>query len=266
MDKSFVCPFLFDIKRSEIDGPVLQFQSTIFEKDDLQKLVNTLNKACKNEPLTQNRLDRAFSVWYPTLETELNALRKQPEAKNDKSERALKDALSQEILEEILDLSRRNQILLRNPEASITDKLEETHHMIRELIERQHRREGMIGSRPVKNLHPRMLEELLRRSTLETEGSTVGIQMTLAMIRDEFPWIYETGMEAIKIIKSRTNLEEKENAIRNFIRIVEFSFEHPLMRDQMERSKEWYIMGRELPHLLEQGMRMILNSRANRAS
>jgi hypothetical protein len=27
IEKSFVCPFLFDIKRSEVDGPILQFQS-----------------------------------------------------------------------------------------------------------------------------------------------------------------------------------------------------------------------------------------------
>jgi hypothetical protein len=49
MDKAFVCPFLFDIKRSEVDGPILQFQSTILEKDDIQKLVRTLNKACAND-------------------------------------------------------------------------------------------------------------------------------------------------------------------------------------------------------------------------
>ena len=44
MDKSFVSPFLFDIKRSEVNGPILQFQSTIFQKEDLKKLVSTLNK------------------------------------------------------------------------------------------------------------------------------------------------------------------------------------------------------------------------------
>ena len=33
MDKSFVSPFLFDIKRSEVNGPILQFQSTVFEKE-----------------------------------------------------------------------------------------------------------------------------------------------------------------------------------------------------------------------------------------
>lgn len=38
MDKAFVSPFLFDIKRSEVNGPILQFQSTIFNKEDIKKI------------------------------------------------------------------------------------------------------------------------------------------------------------------------------------------------------------------------------------
>ena len=45
MEKAFVTPFLFDIKRSEVQGPILQFQSTVFEKEDIKKMVKTLNKA-----------------------------------------------------------------------------------------------------------------------------------------------------------------------------------------------------------------------------
>ena len=37
MDKSSVCPFIFDLKRAEVKGPILQFQSTIFDKDDVKK-------------------------------------------------------------------------------------------------------------------------------------------------------------------------------------------------------------------------------------
>ena len=75
MDKAFVSPFLFDIKRSEVDGPILQFQSTIFEKEDLKKLVVTLNRACDKNGLADERLNKAFDVWYPTLEAELKKLR-----------------------------------------------------------------------------------------------------------------------------------------------------------------------------------------------
>ena len=94
MDKSFVTPFLFDIIRSEVDGPILQFQSTIFEKEDLKKLVNTLNKACDKDILPPERLSKAFEVWYPTLETELNALKGAQSGEDEKPELALKDTHS----------------------------------------------------------------------------------------------------------------------------------------------------------------------------
>ena len=39
VEKSWVVPFLFNIKRSEIDrrSPLLQFQSVVFEKPDIKK-------------------------------------------------------------------------------------------------------------------------------------------------------------------------------------------------------------------------------------
>ena len=108
MDKSFVCPFLFNIKRSEVDGPILQFQSTIFEKEDIKKLLKTLNKACGEDKLTDERLDKAFEVWYPTLEEELKKI--EPVAKEEKQEKKQKQEIpNNEILEEILELSRLNQ-------------------------------------------------------------------------------------------------------------------------------------------------------------
>ena len=259
MDKSFVSPFLFDIKRSEVGGPILQFQSTIFEKEDLQKLVNTLNKACEKDRLAPERLSKAFEVWYPTLEAELNALKGTPSPEDEKPEEALKDAHTQEVLEEILELSRINQKLIRNPEGSITNQIEETRHMVRELLESQSRqREGILSSRSMKRFHPMMLDELLHFAYSETEDGAIGVQMTLATVRDEFPWIYESGMETLKIVKSHVAREKKEKAIRAFTRIVEFTFGHPVMRDKMERSKEWHMMSRELPHMLERGMLMAL--------
>ena len=75
MDKRFVSPFLFDIKNSEVDGPILQFQSTIFDKNDVYKLLKSLNKACGEDQLTDERLEKASNVWWPTLEEELKKLK-----------------------------------------------------------------------------------------------------------------------------------------------------------------------------------------------
>lgn len=112
LDKAFVSPFLFDIKRSEINGPILQFQSTIFDKEDIRKLVKTINKACGEDQLKEERLDKTFEVWYPNLEEELNKIK--PSIKEATAKKAEKE--HQEIIEEILELTRINQKILRTPE------------------------------------------------------------------------------------------------------------------------------------------------------
>lgn len=126
MDKSFVSPFLFDIKRSEVDGPILQFQSTIFEKEDLKKLIITLNKACDKNGLKDEQLNKAFEVWYPSLEEDLKKLRGADNSEQDaEGTTELQAPKVQEVLEEILELSRINQKLIRNPDGALESNLKE---------------------------------------------------------------------------------------------------------------------------------------------
>jgi len=162
MDKSFVSPFLFDIKRSEVDGPILQFQSTIFSKEDMLKLVKTLNKACGDDKLTEERLEKAFSVWWPTLEGELNKLK---DIKEEGSEGNSDNGSigNSEILEEILDLSRLNQKLLRNPDNELSVAIKEVNERLQMLISR-FEKERFVRPRKRRRFHPAMIEELMHVS------------------------------------------------------------------------------------------------------
>ena len=74
VDDSKVCPFLFGMKRSEIKSgmPLSQFQSTIFKKDDILKLMLSINKADGSEKLTEEKVKNSFEVWWPKLEDKLN--------------------------------------------------------------------------------------------------------------------------------------------------------------------------------------------------
>lgn len=114
LEKSYVSPFLFDIKRSEINGPILQFQSTVHSQEDVLKLVKTINKACGESKLTDERIEKAFKTWYPTLKDEFS---KVVEIFKD-SEEVIQEPEKekQEILEEILELTRINQKILRSPD------------------------------------------------------------------------------------------------------------------------------------------------------
>jgi hypothetical protein len=113
MDKTSVCPFIFDLKRAEVKGPILQFQSTIFEKEDVKKLLVTLNKSCGDAGLKEDLLTKTFEVWWPNLEESLNKIKS--EESDDEKQHTEKD-LSNEMLEEILEISRTNQKILRSPD------------------------------------------------------------------------------------------------------------------------------------------------------
>jgi TIR domain len=60
-EKGHVSPFLFDIEPSNVTGPLLQFQSTVYEKEDVFKLIKSINTAT-GVPLEMARVESAFSV------------------------------------------------------------------------------------------------------------------------------------------------------------------------------------------------------------
>lgn len=257
MDKSFVSPFLFDIKRSEVDGPILQFQSTAFDKEDLKKLVTTLNKACDRDGLTDERLNKTFEVWYPTLENGLEELR---DANLDEQEESspieLQSPKAQEILEEILELSRINQKLIRNPDESLGSNIEEMNARLEELIKRTER----FGDRRIREFHPMMMDELMHLSSPMRKGY-VGIQMALALVRNQFPWIYDAGIEVVNILRSRRAKHEKQQAIEQFRKILEFSFEHPGMQEVVGRSGEMSFFLRRLYDMLMQAFEQNMHNK-----
>lgn len=258
MDKAFVSPFLFDIKRSEVDGPILQFQSTIFEKEDIQKLVKTLNKACGDSGLTEERLGKAFNVWYPTLERELKAIPNAEGLAQDSVDSINGGMPSHhDILEEILELSRSNQKLIRNPDGAFGAQLEETKQAVKEVLSRVERADSIVARRS-RRIHPMMVDELIHTSSRDG-GGYIGLQMSLALVRSDFPWIYEAGMEVIKIFKSRASKGDKSDALEGFYRILNLSFEHPMMRDQFSGSKDLYMVSKELPHIFMRAFERALN-------
>ncbi len=117
-EKSHVSPFLFGIKRSEVKGPTLQFQSTIYEKKDVHKLINSINSACEIGALEETRLDDVFDVWWPKLKEKLDPLlANMPEIEQTSSNGAKEglDSSSNLIMEEILELVRSQQKILSDP-------------------------------------------------------------------------------------------------------------------------------------------------------
>lgn len=244
MEKSFVTPFLFDIKRSEVQGPILQFQSTIFQKDDIKKMVQTLNKACGDAGIPEQRLDKSFEVWYPTLEEALTEVKNKNLNVNDQPSK-LDENRSSEILEEILELSRDNQKLLRNPDSKLNDDMAS----VKESLERISMRNEMAieRKRMSRKYSSIFFDEIMHMSG---KHSSYAFLMTLSLLKEDFPWIYDMGKELIDILKSRNSPDEKSIAIREFRDMVDFTFSHSMMREIFGRSKDSRMLMKELSYSL----------------
>lgn len=120
VDNSRVCPLLFDLLPSDIQGPISGFQTTkADDKEDFYKLISSINKVCPS-PIKDERLEEIFSVWWPRLEEKLKILLEEKDDSREKpktkaQQTAILNDKTSMILEELLDMSRSNFKLLRDP-------------------------------------------------------------------------------------------------------------------------------------------------------
>ena len=120
--------------------------------------------------------------------------------------------------------------------------------MLGEIISRTEReKENRMRKR--KNFHPHMLEELLHMSP-RFEKNLTGFQIVISLFREDFPWIYDAGIDLTRTLRSNVNRDEKRDTVEAFQELIELSFEHPIMRDMHMPDERMYMMARELPHIL----------------
>lgn len=164
VDKSRVCPFLFRIKRSDVTGPILQFQSTIHEKEDVFKLLKAINDTCGDGGIEESRLEKTFDVWWPKLDEELGSIQITGEAYAvNQPPTDENSGYVSRVLEEVLEISRTNQKLLRDPTTILPPDYFE-HIMDR--IERHSRvrRRSIVEERLLEErIDPQAMEELVVR-------------------------------------------------------------------------------------------------------
>ncbi|MCK5768056.1 MAG: toll/interleukin-1 receptor domain-containing protein [Candidatus Atribacteria bacterium] len=106
LEKSRVCPILFGIQNTDLTGPLKQFQTTEFNKNDFKKLVSVINANYGENKLKSKVLDDVFEIWWPQLKTKVNTIFKELDQDDSEPIRSERD-----LIEEILGLSR---MTLRN--------------------------------------------------------------------------------------------------------------------------------------------------------
>ncbi|MEE9311788.1 MAG: TIR domain-containing protein [Planctomycetota bacterium] len=159
LNKGKVCPLLFNVDPTDLEGPLTIFQGTLVNKDEFYKLVCSINNEAEDRKLKTDILKNVFDKWWPDLEARfaeiLNSDNNAP-AEHSRSDR--------DILEEILSLTRlsgKDRSPRRSIDIETSEEVARLYHMLAQLIDF-----GEVG--PAQEVlrklrHP--LERLMPRGT-----------------------------------------------------------------------------------------------------
>ena len=71
LDEAKVCPLLLGIRADEVTGPLVQFQATVFEREEMLALARSLNEQLGNDAADESVLVDAFDKFWPELENRM---------------------------------------------------------------------------------------------------------------------------------------------------------------------------------------------------
>ncbi|MBE3904872.1 toll/interleukin-1 receptor domain-containing protein [Vibrio parahaemolyticus] len=120
LNHSRVCPILLDLKPADLSGPLVQFQATPFNKEEIRKLVGAVNDSMGDNGINEKTLDNSFEKWWPDLERELDQI-----INDDTNVTTLNKPVrtDRELLEEVLRLARRQEYPSFKHDNSLFEKL-----------------------------------------------------------------------------------------------------------------------------------------------
>ena len=96
---AYVWTFLLDIKTTDVEEPLASFEHTNFDREDIQKLLKTINEAVRDSgerALSESTLNSIFEKFWPELNDKLKTI----VGKSEETRTSIRG--QREILEEIL--------------------------------------------------------------------------------------------------------------------------------------------------------------------
>jgi len=99
-----------------------------------------------------------------------------------------------------------------------------------------------------RKFHPMMLEDIMHIG-MENEDQDLSFLMMISFIKDDWPWIYEIGLETYKGLKSTKSKTEKRKLFESFERALEMTG-HPMMREFYGKSEDIYMFSKDIRHYM----------------
>lgn len=142
-------------------------------------------------------------------------------------------------------------------DSGVAKLFEEVKVMVRELPERVDDRVRSAtrrgGIKRVRRLHPMMFEELLFHPVFRKGrgGPAAAWLLSISLMRDDFPWLYELGLDLYHALR-KGSMKEISEARRNFLAIIEATMHGPFLREMYRPDdEEVFFMIQHLPQMME---------------
>jgi DNA-directed RNA polymerase subunit RPC12/RpoP len=105
---SYVCPFLIDIDSTKVGFPLAQFQMTMFNKEDIHKLIHTIRENLAKDVIDKDRVDKAFEKWYKDFEEKLYKILEKYKDNNDEKEQPINLDIISKNIDNIIEIVTSN--------------------------------------------------------------------------------------------------------------------------------------------------------------
>jgi hypothetical protein len=203
--------------KDAVSGPFAQFQNNDGDVDSITALVLSLAKKIGLDPDQET-----VKMLAEKFVTKVN-----------------------EITVNIEKLNNESEI---NEANSVTKLFEEIKIMFDALPSRVENRIDPGFRKRRRKLHPVMFEELMHIGRTDHDPQ-LGFLMMVSFFKDDYPWLYEVGLETYRGLKSFKTAGHRKKLIANFENALEMA-SHPIMREFQDKSDESYFFVKELRHIV----------------
>jgi hypothetical protein len=149
---------------------------------------------------------------------------------------------------------------LQDEQAAVAKMFEEVKILVRELPEKLDARKGHNSRTDVtrrRRFDPGIAEIMLFQSPFfdSPDGAALPWLMFISLLRDDFPWFYEIGVELYQALRTH-NIVNMLAAQEQLIKAVDFIVHSPFMRETMaSENHELFMFMRHLRPMLEEFFR-----------
>lgn len=136
---SRVSTLMINVLTSEIQGPLSRFQATKFQKEDFYQLLASINEAADN-PISEKVLQKSFDAIWDKMYENISRIISEGTSKGKSVPQKGKE--ENNILEELLQLMRKQDAIISNPEKLLP--IEYLEYASRNIVNYRGRDEGVI--------------------------------------------------------------------------------------------------------------------------